>query len=74
MYELALLYIARGAYDQAEPLLLAACNGRETKLGPDHPRTIDSLNQLINLYESWPKPDEAATWRAKLPDREAIEE
>ena len=36
-------------------------------LGPEHPHTIESPDQLVSLYESWNKPDEAAQWRAKLP-------
>jgi len=45
--------------------LLAAFHGREAKLGPEHRDTVESLNQLVSLYESWPKPDEAAKWRAQ---------
>jgi hypothetical protein len=33
-----------------------------------------SLYNLINLYESWNKPEEASEWRAKLPQTEAVEE
>jgi len=36
--------------------------------------TIDSLNQLIELYEAWNKPEKAKEWRAKLPQTEAVEE
>jgi len=28
----------------------------------------------VTFYESWPKPDEAAKWRAKLQKLEAMEE
>jgi len=41
--------------------------GRTTKRGPEHPHTLDSLREIVNLYEPWNKPDEAAQWRAKLP-------
>lgn len=58
----------------AEPLLLDAFGGRETKLSPDHPRAVDSLKQLVTLYEPWPKPDEAAKWQAKLPQNEPMEQ
>jgi hypothetical protein len=58
----------------AEPLLLATFHGREAKLGPEHPYTVESLKQLVTLYESWNKPDEAAKWRAELPRKEAMEE
>ena len=53
-------------YQDAEPLLLEAFRGRETKLGPHHPRTLESAKQLVTLYESWPKPDEAQKWRARM--------
>ena len=67
MHELALVYVATENYDKAEPLLLDAFHGREAKLGSTHPHSLESLKQLVNLYESWNKPDEAAQWRAKLP-------
>ena len=59
---------------KAEPLMLGAHNGRQIKLGPEHPHTIESLKQLVTPYEAWNRPGEAAQWRAKLPPNEAIEE
>ena len=56
------------------PLLLEAFHGRKARLGPDHPHTLDSLRELVNLYESWPKPDEAAKWQAKLMGIQAAKE
>jgi len=32
------------------------------------------LNNLIDLYEAWNKPEKAEEWRAKLPQTEAIDE
>jgi len=32
------------------------------------------MNNLIDLYESWGKPEKAEEWRAKLPKTEAAEE
>ncbi|MHC4518658.1 MAG: tetratricopeptide repeat protein [Planctomycetota bacterium] len=58
----------------AEPLLLEVFQGRETILGPEHPRIIDSLKQLVRLYEAWDKPEEAEKWRARLLQPETIEE
>ena len=66
-HDLGLLCKERGDYEKAEPLLLEAYNGSQARLGPDHPHTIGSLRTLVHLYESWNKPDEAAQWRAKLP-------
>jgi eukaryotic-like serine/threonine-protein kinase len=61
-HELAVLYLRQACYEDAEPLLLEAFGGRQTKLGPDHPHTLDSLRELVHLYESWDKPQEAAQW------------
>jgi len=47
-------------------LLLDVYNKREAKLGPKHADTIESLKQLVNLYESWNKPEKASEWRVKL--------
>jgi len=69
-HTLGVLYIQQARYEDAEPLLLEAFQGRETKLGPEHRHTIESLNELVTLYESWNKPDEAAKWRARLPRRD----
>ncbi len=49
-------------------------HGCETKLGPEHPHTTNSLNELVHLYEPWGKPVEAARWRAKLAERNAARE
>jgi len=68
---LAVLYKEQGLYDKAEPLLL---EGRRLKLGDTHPHTIESINNLIELYEAWNKPEKAEQWRAKLPQTEAMEE
>ena len=66
VHELGMLYVAKEDHEKAEPLLTDAFHGREAKLGPEHPHTIESLRELLRLYEAWPKPDEAAKWRAKL--------
>jgi hypothetical protein len=43
---------------------------RSLKLGDNHPRTLKSLKNLIDLYEAWAKPEQVAQWRAKLPQVE----
>jgi hypothetical protein len=35
---------------------------------------METLNQLIKLYEAWDKPEKAEKWRAKLQQTEAVEE
>jgi hypothetical protein len=32
------------------------------------------MNELIDLYESWNKPEKAEQWRAKMLQKEAVNE
>ena len=66
-----MMYKEQARYDAAEPLLLEAVEGRRLKLGDTHPHTLESWNNLIELYEAWGKPEKANEWRAKLPQIEA---
>ena len=54
--------------------LIQAIEGRRLKLGDTHPHTLESLNDLIALYEAWNKPEKAEEWRAKLQHTEAVDE
>jgi len=74
MHGLAVLYKEEGRQNEAEPLLLEVVKGRRLKLGDTHPHTLQSLNNLIGLYEAWDKPEETEKWRAKLPQTEVVEE
>jgi hypothetical protein len=65
---LAVLYEEQGDYNKTEKLLLEAVKGHRLKLGDTHPHTLQSLNNLIDLYEAWGKTEEANLWRAKLPE------
>ena len=60
----------QGRYEDAKRLLLDTLHGRATKLGSENLRTVESLSQLVTLYESWNKPAEAAEWRSKLANEE----
>ena len=59
-------------YADAEPLLLESCQGlqqRQASLSPhlNAPRRItESLERLVQLYEAWGKPTQAAEWNKKL--------
>ncbi|MFC1633530.1 hypothetical protein ACFL5Z_01700 [Planctomycetota bacterium] len=48
--------------------------GRRLKLGDTHPLTLESLNNLIDLYEAWNKPEQANQWRAKPSQMETVEQ
>ena len=51
-----------------------AVEGRRLKLGDTHPHTLESLNNLIDLYEYWNKPEKAEEWRTRLAQIEDSEE
>ncbi len=59
---------------KAEPLLIEAPEGQLLKLGDTHPHTLESWHNLIELYEAWNKPEKAKVWRAKLPQKETVEQ
>ena len=50
--DLDVIYTEQGDYDKTEPLLIEAVKGYRLKLGDTHSHTIESLNNLIELYES----------------------
>ena len=57
-------------YADAEPLLLAGYEGmkeREAKIPHEYKRRVtEALERLVQLYDAWGKPDQAAEWRVKL--------
>ena len=57
-------------YAQAEPLLLSGYDGMRQRLSrmPAKERkwVRSSGEQIVDLYSRWPKPEQAARWRAKL--------
>jgi hypothetical protein len=52
-------YSSSGFFPSTE--LLDCC----LKLGDNHPHTLESLKNLIELYEAWGKPEKAEEWREK---------
>ncbi len=59
-------------YATAEPLVITGYPIIASALGEDDKRTHAALQRIIDLYEAWSQPEEAAKWRAKLPvDEEA---
>lgn len=55
---------------EAQPLLLQGYEGmkqRAAKIPAQHKiRLIEALERLVQLYDAWDKPDEAAKWRSEL--------
>jgi hypothetical protein len=61
-------------YAEAEPLLLAGYEGKKQRHAeiPAQAKKVvtEALDQLVQLYDAWGKPEKAAKWRAerdKLP-------
>ncbi len=57
-----------GRFDEAQEHLLAGYEGLKAAWGEEHKRTRKTLQRLVELYEAWSKPEQAAEWRAKLPE------
>ena len=54
-------------FEEAERQLLAAYAGEMAMRGEQHKNTRQVVANLVHLYETWDKPDEAAEWRANFP-------
>ncbi|HEY6564434.1 MAG TPA: tetratricopeptide repeat protein, partial [Pirellulaceae bacterium] len=67
LHQLGELLAERKRYDEAEPLLLQAHAGmlqRAAKVPGESKDRLTTVRQLlVQLYEAWDKPDEAAKWR-----------
>jgi tetratricopeptide (TPR) repeat protein len=57
-------------YEQAETHLLAAQDVLEANLGEEHTRTQRNVRRLVELYDTWGKPDKAAEYGAMLKETE----
>ncbi len=57
-------------YAEAEPLLLSGYNGMQQRVSrmpaKEHKWIRSTEEQIVDLYSRWPRPDQAAQWRAKL--------
>jgi hypothetical protein len=51
-------------YREAEEHLLVAYAGLKAARGEQHDLTRRTVSRLIELYEAWGKPDQAAPYRA----------
>ena len=57
-----------GRYEQAEQELRQSYDVIVAAVGTDHSFEPEARRKLVALYEAWGKPEEAARWRAKLPE------
>ena len=56
------MYASKFQFDEAEKSLLEAHKSLNASFGAEHKRTQDVITALGDLYESWGKPENAATW------------
>jgi tetratricopeptide (TPR) repeat protein/predicted Ser/Thr protein kinase len=56
-----------GRFIDAEPLLRDTFEHLGALLGDTHDRTITACRRLVDMYERWDRPQEAATYRKMLP-------
>jgi eukaryotic-like serine/threonine-protein kinase len=63
---LASILRANGDHDAAEPLLLEAFRIEREVLGEGHPFTRATVRALVELYESWGRPQEAVRFGSLL--------
>jgi hypothetical protein len=56
-------------FAEAEAEFLASHDALQRSFGEHHHRTIGVCQALVELYETWGKPEKAAEWRAKAEDR-----
>ncbi len=60
--------------ENAEAILLRAFDLSIDASDPHDPVTAEIMQLLIELYESWEKPEKAEEWRAKLPQTKTVEQ
>lgn len=60
------LLINTGQYQEAEVHILKSLAVMEEILGKDHPETLSVVNDAVQLYERWGKPEKATKFRARL--------
>ena len=60
--------------EHAEAILLRAFDLSAAATEPHDPQITEVVQLLIQLYESWNKPEKAEEWRVKLQQTEAVNE
>ena len=58
-----------GRWEQAESLLLQAFDTLESKLPAGHSQLVKAIHKIATAYPVNDQPDEAESWRSRLPSR-----
>ena len=64
---LGAIQVTRKAYLEAEALLLSGCDlffTQAIEMSPNERRL--AVGHIVNLYQTWGKPEQTATWQKKL--------
>lgn len=61
-----LLHTAQGDYAAAESLLTVSYTTLRNLFGPEHEGVQKGARHLVDLYDAWGKPQQAAAWRDTL--------
>ncbi|MCK4340467.1 MAG: serine/threonine protein kinase [Phycisphaerae bacterium] len=61
-------------YEEAQPLVLRGYLAVKEAKGEQHRRTGMALDRIIQLYEAWERPDQAAEYRALRPPAKFLEQ
>jgi serine/threonine protein kinase len=65
-------FLARKKYTEAEPLLVQGyANLKQHEVEIAKTYRTEALERLVQLYDAWGKPDEAAKWRKELEETKA---
>jgi serine/threonine protein kinase/tetratricopeptide (TPR) repeat protein len=73
LYNLGNCLIKAGKFTEAESEARHCYERHVAVFGPDDPKTTAAVELLIELYETWGQPHQAAEWRAKLPSLPATQ-
>jgi len=73
MSDLAGVFYHRENYGEAEKFIQKVLETCRKAPEEKHLYTIQTLNKIIKLYETWNKPEKAATYRAHLAELEGLE-
>jgi hypothetical protein len=59
--------LALGRHEEAKPLLIQGYAQLNAEFGAAHELTQEAIQRLVDLYDDWGKPEQAARWRTKVP-------
>ncbi len=62
---------AMNEFKKAEPLLIEGYEILSGQLGSTHERTYTAVENIVSLYNEWPRPEKASEYKALLSESES---